>query len=224
MGLVKYTILAITILYCISYAGEKIAIVTKIIGKAEYERGKNSSKILTKGFIIENGDRISTPKGGFVALIFIDDKSALKIREKTKIIINGKKSSSKISKKIDLSSGTIRAQVENNRDFIVQTSVSVASVKGTDFWVISDSKIGDSVIGLEGIVSLSNRKSGEKIDIKYDEIDFARLISKNSKVQVITIKNEEDLRKFFIKNLISNELILCMGAGSISKWIREMTL
>ncbi|MEC9475280.1 MAG: FecR domain-containing protein, partial [Candidatus Neomarinimicrobiota bacterium] len=72
----------------------------------------------------------------------------------------------KISKKIDLSSGTIRAQVENNRDFIVQTSVSVASVKGTDFWVISDSKIGDSVIGLEGIVSLSNRKSGEKIDIK----------------------------------------------------------
>ena len=75
-----------TILYCFSYAGEKIAIVTKIIGKAEYERGKNSSKILTKGFIIENGDRISTPKGGFVALIFIDDKSALKIREKTKII------------------------------------------------------------------------------------------------------------------------------------------
>ena len=166
MRLIKYTILAMTILYCFSYAGEKIAIVTKIIGKAEYERGKNSSKILTKGFIIENGDRISTPKGGFVALIFIDDKSALKIREKTKIIINGKKSSSKISKKIDLSSGTIRAQVENNRDFIVQTSVSVASVKGTDFWVISDSKIGDSVIGLEGIVSLSNRKSGEKIDIK----------------------------------------------------------
>ena len=166
MRLIKYTILAMTILFCIGYAGEKIAIVTKIIGKAEYERGKNSSKILTKGFIIENGDRISTPKGGFVALIFIDDKSALKIREKTKIIINGKKSSRKISKKIDLSSGTIRAQVENNRDFIVQTSVSVASVKGTDFWVISDSKIGDSVIGLEGVVSLSNRKSGEKIDIK----------------------------------------------------------
>ena len=56
--------------------------------------------------------------------------------------------------------------LEINRDFIVQTSVSVASVKGTDFWVISDSKIGDSVIGLEGVVSLSNRKSGEKIDIK----------------------------------------------------------
>ena len=59
---------------------------------------------------------------------------------------------------------------------------------------------------------------------EYDEIDFARLISKNSRVQVITIKNEQDLRKFFKKNLISNELVLCMGAGSISKWIREMVL
>ena len=66
--------------------------------------------------------------------------------------------------------------------------------------------------------------AGEKIDTKYDGIDFARLISKDSKVQVITVKNEQDLRKFFKKNLISNELVLCMGAGSISKWIREMNL
>ena len=66
--------------------------------------------------------------------------------------------------------------------------------------------------------------AGEKINKEYDEIDFARLISKNSRVQVIIIKNEQDLRKFFKKNLISNELVLCMGAGSISKWIREMVL
>ena len=66
--------------------------------------------------------------------------------------------------------------------------------------------------------------AGEKIDKRYNEINFSKLIAKNSKVQVITIKNEKDLRKFFLKNLISNELIICMGAGSISKWIREMNL
>ena len=165
MTLVKKSILALSILLCFTYAGEKIAIVTKIIGKAEYIRGQNSSKSLNKGLIIESGDVISTFKGGFVALIFIDDKSALKIKEKTKITVNGKKGSRKISKKINLTNGTVRAQVEKNKDFIIQTSVSVASVKGTDFWVISDKKIGDSVIGLEGTVSLSNRISGEKIDI-----------------------------------------------------------
>ena len=66
--------------------------------------------------------------------------------------------------------------------------------------------------------------AGEKIDKKYNEINFAKLITKNSRVQVVTIRNEKDLKKFFIKNLISNELIICMGAGSISKWIREMVL
>jgi len=66
--------------------------------------------------------------------------------------------------------------------------------------------------------------AGEKIDKVYDEFEFAKLIAKNSKVQVIIVKNEKDLRRFFIKNLISNELIICMGAGSISKWIREMVL
>ena len=165
MTLVKKSILTLSILLCFTYAGEKIAIVTKIIGKAEYVRGQNSSKSLNRGLIIESGDVISTFKGGFVALIFIDDKSALKIKEKTKITVNAKKSSRKISKKINLTNGTVRAQVEKNKDFIIQTSVSVASVKGTDFWVISDKKIGDSVIGLQGTVSLSNRISGEKIDI-----------------------------------------------------------
>ena len=165
MTLVKKSLLTISALSCFAYAGEAIAIVTKIIGKAVYIRGQNSSKSLNKGLIIESGDVISTFKGGFVALIFIDDKSALKIKEKTKITVNAKKGSRKISKKINLTNGTVRAQVEKNKDFIIQTSVSVASVKGTDFWVISDKKIGDSVIGLQGTVSLSNRISGEKIDI-----------------------------------------------------------
>jgi hypothetical protein len=150
------------LLLCFAFAGEKIAIITKIIGKAEYVRNDRLPKNLKRGFIIENGDEISTKKGAFVALVFIDDRSALKIREKSQIVINGKKNARIINKKINLNNGTIRAQVKTSKNFLVQTSVSVASVKGTDFWVISNDKIGDSIIGLEGLVSLSNRISGEK--------------------------------------------------------------
>ena len=64
--------------------------------------------------------------------------------------------------------------------------------------------------------------AGEKVDQKYDTFSFAKLIARNSNVQVITIQNEKDLKNFFQKNLFDNELVLCMGAGSISKWIREM--
>ncbi len=66
--------------------------------------------------------------------------------------------------------------------------------------------------------------AGEKVDKNYNMLKFANLISKRSNVQVITVENQNDLKNFFKKNLISNELVLCMGAGSISKWIREMEL
>ena len=165
-GFKRRLFVLVPLFLCFAIAGEKIAIVTKIVGKAEYVRKKEAPKDLNRGFIIESGDEILTKRDAFVALVFIDDRSALKIKEKSKIVINGKKNAKKISKKINLNNGTIRAQVNSSRDFLVQTSVSVASVKGTDFWVISDDKTGDSIIGLEGIVTLLNRISGEKIDIK----------------------------------------------------------
>ena len=43
--------------------------------------------------------------------------------------------------------------------------------------------------------------AGEKIDKKYDPVDFAKKISKNSKVQVLLIQSKDDLRKFFLKKL-----------------------
>ena len=51
---------------------------------------------------------------------------------------------------------------------------------------------------------------------------FAKLISNYSKNQVILIKNQIQLSLFFKKNLISNEIIIGMGAGQISKWMQEL--
>ena len=51
---------------------------------------------------------------------------------------------------------------------------------------------------------------------------FAALISKNSKTQVIIIRNEMELNKYLKKNLISDEIIIGMGAGSVSNWMRGL--
>ncbi len=64
--------------------------------------------------------------------------------------------------------------------------------------------------------------AGEKKDKKYNSNNFSKLIASKSKVQVINIKNEIELRKYLEKNLISDEIIIGMGAGSISKWIRDL--
>ena len=167
MNLIKKTFF--TILICsFLFGGERIAVATKVIGSVEFIRGKDFSKSLKKGHIIESGDILKTKKGGFAAIIFIDDKSALKIKENTELEIVGNTKNQSIAKRISLINGTVRAQVENqkNKDFIVQTSVSVASVKGTDFWLISDKSKGDSIIGIEGVIQLANKISGEIIDIR----------------------------------------------------------
>ena len=61
--------------------------------------------------------------------------------------------------------------------------------------------------------------AGERRNPKFNLIKFANSISKNSKTQVVIVNNETELRKFFQKNLINNEIIIGMGAGIISKWI-----
>ena len=64
--------------------------------------------------------------------------------------------------------------------------------------------------------------AGEKMKYNFNQNDFAKLISKKSKVQVINIKNQKDLKNYFKKNLVEDEVVICMGAGSISSWIREI--
>ena len=162
----KKIIIILTLLFSNIFAEEKIAIATKIIGNALYIRGDEGELKIKKGQIFETGDIITTKKGGFVALLFIDDKTALKIKEKSKLTISGKRSARSIAKEIKLDGGVIRAIVSKQKqsDFIIRTSVSVASVKGTDFWVISN-KSNDSLIGLDGIVEFSNIISGQLLEI-----------------------------------------------------------
>ena len=61
--------------------------------------------------------------------------------------------------------------------------------------------------------------AGEKKNFKFNIIKFARLIMKNSNTQVVIVKNEIELCQYLKKNLISNEIIIGMGAGVISKWM-----
>ena len=64
--------------------------------------------------------------------------------------------------------------------------------------------------------------AGEKKDLKFNLLSFAKLISTNSKTQVIIVKNQKELLTFFKRNLVSDEIIIGMGAGAISQWMREL--
>jgi len=64
--------------------------------------------------------------------------------------------------------------------------------------------------------------AGEK-NIKFNLEQFGKKIAKNSKTEVVIIKDEENLNVFLNKNFAMNELIIAMGAGNISQWIRSIS-
>ena len=62
----------------------------------------------------------------------------------------------------------------------------------------------------------------KKKKYNFNQSHFSQLISKKSNIQVINIKNKSEMKIYFKKNLLKDEMVICMGAGSISNWIREI--
>ena len=175
----KFYRVIISLLICISSSlvASKIAVATKVQGSVDLkEIGKKEFKVLKAGTILADGDKIRTGKTGFAVVIFIDDKSILKIKGDSEAVITGKRTAASISKKINMDGGTIRATIsQQNVDFVIQTPTSVASVKGTDFWMISDPFQGDQVIGIEGLISLVNMETGQEVDVIEGTTGFSTL-------------------------------------------------
>ena len=162
----RHIILLFTFIFSVALPN-KIAVATKVKGPVEIMPiGKKGFSDLEPGTILSDGDKIRTGPSGFTAIIFIDDKSTLKVKDNSEVVITGKRTAASISKKINMDEGTIRATVKKqNTDFVIQTPTSVASVKGTDFWLVSDPETGDQIIGIEGIVGLVNNETGQEINV-----------------------------------------------------------
>ena len=64
--------------------------------------------------------------------------------------------------------------------------------------------------------------AGEKIKLGFNYIKFAKEIIKNSKVKLFLIKNNYDLAKFLKHNIYGKKIVIGMGAGTISQWMRKL--
>ena len=65
-------------------------------------------------------------------------------------------------------------------------------------------------------------KAGEKIELKIKYREFIKLLIKNSKIQVILINDQNELNKMINQIIFEESVIIGMGAGSVSTWIREL--
>ena len=64
--------------------------------------------------------------------------------------------------------------------------------------------------------------AGEKIKLGFNYNNFAKNIIKNSKVKLFLVSDQYQLAKFVKNNIYGKKIVIGMGAGSISSWIREL--
>ena len=64
--------------------------------------------------------------------------------------------------------------------------------------------------------------AGEKIKLGFSYLKFAKEIIKNSKVKLFFVKNNDHLAKFLKRNMYGKKIVIGMGAGTISSWMRKI--
>tara|TARA_B100001057_G_scaffold457375_1_gene505606 strand:- start:2011 stop:3405 length:1395 start_codon:yes stop_codon:yes gene_type:complete len=64
--------------------------------------------------------------------------------------------------------------------------------------------------------------AGEKMKLGFNYYDFAKDIAKNSKVELFLVKDKNNLARFIKQNINGNKIVIGMGAGSISNWVRDL--
>jgi ferric-dicitrate binding protein FerR (iron transport regulator) len=117
-----------------------------------------------KGEQVFDGDTLFTDKSGYAYVIFVDN-SVAKLRPETQLMIRGEsRPDSRISnRRIDLTQGSVLLELEaiGSGTFEVQTSRSLASVKGTTFGNTAEGYIWVT----EGQVDLTAMNSGQTVSL-----------------------------------------------------------
>jgi len=138
------------------FADDNVAVVLKVRKDVRITPTNQTKSVQGKrGMALQDGNKVETGKGSFCALKFVDDRSLLRILENSSCIIEGKKEQNKIEKNIFVQVGAFFADLfKPSSSFKVTTPTSVASIKGTKFWVIQRSPT--KYIVTQGVIEIEN--------------------------------------------------------------------
>jgi ferric-dicitrate binding protein FerR (iron transport regulator) len=142
-----------------SQTARDVALMIKTSGTVEVNKSTNGDwQTASKGTRLDAGNQVRTAEQSLAALVFVDDKSLLKVRDNSTVTINGKREKNRISKTIVMEAGQLWAKVTKGQtNFRIETPSGVAAVKGTEFYGILDEFGNFFIFCTDGIVELFNR-------------------------------------------------------------------
>lgn len=163
----KKVIFLFIILFTSSLFAETIGRVMKASGQVLIKPigGASYSVQVKPGQSVSNGDAIRVGEGSFAVVIFLDDKSVVKVRENTDFQFVETSN----TRSLIIDQGTTLHNVNKEgrqKAYRVETPVSVASVKGTEFSAFHDAIAGiDKFVGKTGNFDVFNTISGMTVNV-----------------------------------------------------------
>ncbi len=156
------TTIAFSLLLSFVFA-DKLAVITKVSGDVALLKSGETDFTpgVTMGTIMEQNDKLKVGEG-YAVLVLLDDKSQVKLRPNTEISLSLEEQvlGNTFTVHLDFGKALSRYKGGPQMGFQVQTPTSVASVKGTEFWTLSDPNGTDRVVVTEGFVNVENTVSG----------------------------------------------------------------
>ena len=64
--------------------------------------------------------------------------------------------------------------------------------------------------------------AGEKIKLGFSYLNFAKELIRNSKIELFLVDDKYQLAKYIKNNIYGKKIVIGMGAGTISGWMREL--
>lgn len=155
----KFVITILLLIFnSLSADDDMVAITVKARGQVKLTQANQvKSTPIKNGQILKDQDKIDTGPSSTCAIKFLDDKSLLRIRENSSCTIETKKEKNVVDKNIFVNIGSFFADLFKPKGiFQVTTPTSVASVKGTQFWILHFFDGRTIYICIKGLIDISN--------------------------------------------------------------------
>jgi hypothetical protein len=162
---------AIALLFAATLAmaagAEGVAVVVKLKGSVTcQEAGSDAWAAASQGTVLKAGTRVKTGDDGLAMVKFLADGSMMRLKPQTSLTINGRNDKSGAARLI-LGAATFEIPKRGGADrFAVSTPTSVATVKGTRFWVLVKADSASVVTCLDGVVEVAPPTGGKGKDVK----------------------------------------------------------
>ncbi len=165
--LVAFLLVMMATLPAAAQNAKAIAVLISTRGEVEFAKAQSSWGAAKFGVVFDDGDRLRTGTDGFASIVFTDDKSQIKIRPNTSITVNASRDPDySLAKRVNMDVGQLFADVQKQKGSMrVATPNSVASVKGTQFWVLVSGTGESQLLTLQGVVEMLSLLTGQSVTV-----------------------------------------------------------